>query len=95
MIHEYDAWIFMLHHLTKSKLSLVSRPWVVKPAGHCAKPAEAPEAADWIIIGGGASGCAAAALVDAGEDVLVLERGQSDLDSTQSRQSPVGNGWRQ
>lgn len=49
--------------------------------GHCAKPAEAPEAADWIIIGGGASGCAAAAaLVDAGEDVLVLERGQSDLD---------------
>ena len=49
--------------------------------GQCAKPAAAPEAADWIIIGGGASGCAAAAaLADAGEDVLVLERGQSDLD---------------
>ena len=85
-----DLWFMnMMHgslqcfHLRKSKLSLVSRPWVVKPAGHCAKPAEAPEAADWIIIGGGASGCAAAAaLVDAGEDVLVLERGQSDLDST-------------
>jgi len=53
------------------------RSWV----GQCAKPAAAPEAADWIIIGGGASGCAAAAaLADAGEDVLVLERGQSDLD---------------
>ncbi|CAE7189316.1 MDL4 [Symbiodinium necroappetens] len=49
--------------------------------GHCAKPAPAPEGADWIIVGGGASGCtAAAALADAGEDVLVLERGYSDLD---------------
>jgi len=49
--------------------------------GHCAKPAPAPEGADWIIVGGGASGCtAAAALADAGEDVLVLERGHSDLD---------------
>ena len=51
-------------------------------AGQCAKAAAAPEVADWIIIGGGASGCAAAAaLADAGEDVLVLERGQSDLDA--------------
>lgn len=32
-------------------------------------------------MGGGASGCtAAAALADAGENVLVLERGPSDLD---------------
>ena len=32
-------------------------------------------------MGGGASGCAAAAaLADAGEEVLVLERGQSDLE---------------
>ncbi|CAJ1389906.1 unnamed protein product [Effrenium voratum] len=49
--------------------------------GHCQKPAPAPEPADWIIVGGGASGCAAAAaLADAGEEVLVLERGASDLD---------------
>eukprot|EP00425_Heterocapsa_triquetra_P041681 CAMPEP_0195067836 /NCGR_PEP_ID=MMETSP0448-20130528/12775_1 /TAXON_ID=66468 /ORGANISM="Heterocapsa triquestra, Strain CCMP 448" /LENGTH=239 /DNA_ID=CAMNT_0040099313 /DNA_START=27 /DNA_END=742 /DNA_ORIENTATION=+ len=43
--------------------------------------------ADWIIAGGGGAGCAlAAALADAGLDVLVLERGPSDLDvpSTQS-----------
>ena len=68
--------------LSLDKLSGVSFSRVSEKAGHCAKPAEAPEAADWIIIGGGASGCAAAAaLVDAGEDVLVLERGQSDLDA--------------
>ncbi|CAE7161571.1 unnamed protein product, partial [Symbiodinium pilosum] len=49
--------------------------------GHCSQPAPTPEGADWIVIGGGASGCtAAAALADAGEDVLVLERGYSDLD---------------
>ena len=49
--------------------------------GHCERPAAAPRPADWIIVGGGASGCsAAAALADAGEEVLVLERGQSDLD---------------
>lgn len=54
--------------------------------GQCAKAAAAPEAADWIIIGGGASGCAAAAaLADAGEDVLVLERGKSDLDLAETQ----------
>eukprot|EP00928_Gymnodinium_smaydae_P071449 TRINITY_DN55028_c0_g1_i1.p1 TRINITY_DN55028_c0_g1~~TRINITY_DN55028_c0_g1_i1.p1 ORF type:complete len:655 (+),score=129.39 TRINITY_DN55028_c0_g1_i1:54-1967(+) len=39
-----------------------------------------PASAEWIVIGGGASGCAAAAaLADAGADVLLLERGPSDL----------------
>lgn len=38
-----------------------------------------PTEAAWIVVGGGAAGCAAAAaLADAGEDVLVLERGLSD-----------------
>eukprot|EP00933_Yihiella_yeosuensis_P028744 TRINITY_DN22576_c0_g1_i1.p1 TRINITY_DN22576_c0_g1~~TRINITY_DN22576_c0_g1_i1.p1 ORF type:complete len:692 (-),score=116.23 TRINITY_DN22576_c0_g1_i1:245-2257(-) len=54
--------------------------------GHCMLPAEAPEPADWIIVGGGASGCsAAAALADAGEEVLLLERGASDLDMKETR----------
>lgn len=49
--------------------------------GHCLKPPEAPRPADWIIVGGGASGCAAAAaLADQGEEVLLLERGPSDLE---------------
>lgn len=51
-------------------------------------PAEVPEPADWIIVGAGASGCtAAAALADEGEDVLVLERGKSDLDSPETQQA--------
>ena len=61
--------------------------------GQCAKPASAPEGADWIIVGGGASGCtAAAALADAGEDVLVLERGYSDLDVPETE---FANTWPQ
>jgi len=47
--------------------------------------------AGWIIVGGGGAGCAAAAaLADAGESVLVLERGPSDKDipSTQTM-----SGW--
>eukprot|EP00931_Biecheleriopsis_adriatica_P033823 TRINITY_DN19615_c0_g1_i1.p1 TRINITY_DN19615_c0_g1~~TRINITY_DN19615_c0_g1_i1.p1 ORF type:complete len:575 (+),score=103.72 TRINITY_DN19615_c0_g1_i1:23-1726(+) len=55
--------------------------------GHCELAADAPEPADWIVVGAGASGCAAAAaLADAGLDVLVLERGKSDMDipSTQA-----------
>eukprot|EP00442_Polarella_glacialis_P045468 CAMPEP_0115135430 /NCGR_PEP_ID=MMETSP0227-20121206/55719_1 /TAXON_ID=89957 /ORGANISM="Polarella glacialis, Strain CCMP 1383" /LENGTH=679 /DNA_ID=CAMNT_0002542163 /DNA_START=63 /DNA_END=2102 /DNA_ORIENTATION=+ len=54
----------------------------------CRLPSPAPEAADWVIVGAGASGCAAAAaLADAGEDVLVLERGQSDLDIPETQQA--------
>lgn len=42
----------------------------------------------WVIVGGGASGCAAAAaLADAGEDVLLLERGSSDLDVPATQQA--------
>jgi len=56
--------------------------------GRCELPAEVPEPADWIIVGAGASGCtAAAALADAGEDVLVLERGKSDLDLPMTQQA--------
>jgi len=46
-----------------------------------------PSEIDWVIVGGGASGCtAAAALADGNENVLVLERGPSDTEilSTQS-----------
>jgi choline dehydrogenase-like flavoprotein len=40
---------------------------------------------DWIIVGGGAGGCCAAvALADLGENVLVLERGPSDLERDES-----------
>lgn len=56
--------------------------------GRCELPAKAPEPADWIIVGAGASGCtAAAALADAGETVLVLERGLSDLDAPMTQQA--------
>jgi len=58
---------------------------------YTAAASEVPTEADWIIVGGGAGGCTAAtALVDAGEDVLVIERGPSDMDvpDTQS-----GNTW--
>jgi len=50
-----------------------------------------PADADWIVVGGGAGGsAAAAALADHGQNVLVLERGPSDLDvpSTQAQ-----SGW--
>merc|ERR1711963_175719 len=46
-----------------------------------------PGEIDWIVVGGGAAGCTAAtALADAGENVLVIERGPSDIDipTTQS-----------
>lgn len=49
--------------------------------------ADLPTAVDWIVVGGGAAGCtAAAALADANENVLVIERGLSDkhIPSTQS-----------
>jgi len=55
--------------------------------------ASIPTETDWIVVGGGAAGCtAAAALADAGENVLVLERGPSDreIPTTQS-----GKGWPQ
>lgn len=56
-------------------------PLKVHCEGRCELPAASPQPADWIIIGAGASGsAAAAALADAGESVLVLERGKSDLD---------------
>jgi choline dehydrogenase len=56
--------------------------------GRCELPPRAPSPADWIIIGGGASGCAAAAaLADAGESVIVFERGPSDLDRPQTQQA--------
>lgn len=43
---------------------------------------------DWIVVGGGASGCAvAASLVDAGESVIVIERGPSDLDLPLTQQA--------
>lgn len=48
--------------------------------------ASLPKEADWIIVGGGASGCtAAAALADAGQTVVVVERGGSDLDVPSSQ----------
>lgn len=68
-------------------------PVEVKCEARCRTPPPAPEPADWIIIGGGASGsAAAAALVDAGHDVLLLERGQSDLDLPQTQQASTWPG---
>lgn len=46
-----------------------------------------PATVGWIVVGGGAAGCgAAAALADAGEDVLVLERGVSDREAPATKQ---------
>lgn len=56
-------------------------------AATLADAASVPSEIDWVVVGGGASGCtAAAALADGGESVLVLERGPSDKEivSTQS-----------
>jgi len=56
-----------------------------------AEPVDCPVAADWIIVGGGGAGCAAAAaLADAGEEVLVFERGPSDKDIPSTQ---VMSGW--
>lgn len=50
-----------------------------------------PDAVDWIVVGGGAAGCtAAAALADSNADVLVIERGPDDR-SIASSQS--GTTW--
>jgi choline dehydrogenase-like flavoprotein len=50
--------------------------------------AELPNDVDWIVVGGGASGCtAAAALVDGGHKVLVIERGPSDRDVPDTQSS--------
>mmetsp|Transcript_88043 Transcript_88043/g.158722 ORF Transcript_88043/g.158722 Transcript_88043/m.158722 type:complete len:416 (+) Transcript_88043:56-1303(+) len=47
-----------------------------------------PHQASWIVVGGGAAGCAAAAaLADAGEEVLLLERGVSDLEVPATQQA--------
>jgi choline dehydrogenase len=55
---------------------------------YMASSRKVPEQAAWIIIGGGAAGCAAAAaLADAGEDVLVLERGLSDREIPSTQQA--------
>ena len=46
---------------------------------------------DWIIVGGGAGGCAAAAtLVDAGESVIVIERGGDDR---KAKETQDGGHW--
>eukprot|EP00913_Durusdinium_trenchii_P014188 g13315.t1 len=51
--------------------------------GHCERPAAAPRPADWIIVGGGASGCsAAAALADAGEEEEDPDYFQKNFDET-------------
>ena len=45
-----------------------------------------PSEIDWVVVGGGASGCtAAAALADGNENVLVLERGPSDTEITSTQ----------
>eukprot|EP00933_Yihiella_yeosuensis_P048499 TRINITY_DN4473_c0_g1_i1.p1 TRINITY_DN4473_c0_g1~~TRINITY_DN4473_c0_g1_i1.p1 ORF type:complete len:754 (-),score=138.18 TRINITY_DN4473_c0_g1_i1:721-2847(-) len=47
-----------------------------------------PKEVSWIIVGGGAGGCAAAAaLADAGEEVLLLERGLSDWQVPETQQA--------
>jgi len=47
-----------------------------------------PRETAWIVVGGGAAGCAAAAaLADAGEDVLVFERGKSDREVIETQQA--------
>ena len=48
---------------------------------------------DWIIVGGGAAGCAAAAtFADSGASILLIERGLSDLDPTMSK-TQSADGW--
>ena len=49
------------------------------------------ETYNWIIVGGGAAGCAAAAtLAEAGETVLLIERGKSDIDPAMAETQTAG-----
>lgn len=69
----------------------MNRTLLLLGAAACTVGASLPKEADWIIVGGGASGCtAAAALADAGQTVVVVERGPSDRDVPSSQS---GNGW--